>query len=117
MKPPPIGYHELPDTLEVWRPTTVPDDLGGQTVTLVRQQPDVPAKISQPAAVEQIEAQQAGSSMIMIVHFRPDADIRRGDELRRGDGDNLRVKYTIMPSEPAYLRADCEQIQPEGQRQ
>lgn len=116
MRPPPIGYHELPDLLEVWRPTTTPDPLGGQTLTLV-QQTSVPAKVSQPTATEQVEAQRAGSSLMMIVHLRPDADVRRGDELRRADGDNLRVKYTIVPSEPAYLRADCEQIQPEGQRQ
>jgi SPP1 family predicted phage head-tail adaptor len=116
MRPTPIGHHELPDVLEVWRPTTVADDSGGETVTMV-QQASVRAKVSQPAAAEQIEAQQAGSTMTMIVHMRPDADVRRGDELRRVDADVLRVKYTIAPSEPVYLRADCEQIQPEGQRQ
>ena len=113
----PIGAHELRELLTVWRPTEVPDDLGGSVLTLVEQPAAVRAKVSQPAAAEQIEAQQAGTSMTMIVHLRPDADVRRGDELRRPDGDRLRVKYTIHPSEPVYLRADCEQIQAEGQRE
>lgn len=116
MRPVPIGYHELPEALEVWRPTNTEDGQGGEVVTLV-QQPTVRAKVSQPAAAEQIEAQQAGSTMTMIVHMRPDADVRRGDIMRRRDGDQLRVKYTIHPSEPVYLRADCEQLQAEGQRQ
>jgi SPP1 family predicted phage head-tail adaptor len=116
MRPVPIGFHELPETLAVWRPTKVTDEWGGETVTpaLVG---TVRAKVSQPAAAEQIEAQQASSTMTMIVHMRPDADVRRGDELRRTDGDVLRVKYTMHPSEPVYLRADCEQIQAEGQRE
>lgn len=109
----PIGYHELPETLGVWRNVSTTDPWGGST-TERQQVGEVRAKVSQPAAAEQIEAQQAGSTMTMIVHMRPDADVRRGDELRRDDGDMLRVKYTIAPSEPAYLRADCELVQSEG---
>lgn len=109
----PIGFHELPETLEVWRNVSVEDPYGGTQKTLVRIG-DVLAKVSQPAAAEQIEAQQAGSTMTMIVHMRPDADVSRSDELRRADGDKLRVKYTIQPSEPVYLRADCELVQSEG---
>lgn len=109
----PIGFHELPETLAVWRNVSAADPWGG-TATERQQVGDVRAKVSQPAAAEQIEAQQAGSTMTMIVHLRPDADVRRGDELRRADGDLLRVKYTIAPSEPAYLRADVELIQSEG---
>lgn len=112
----PIGFQDLTEELEVWRPTKVEDDLGGEVVTPV-QQPNVRAKVSQPAAAEQIEAQQAGTTMTMIVHMRPDADVRRGDFLHRRDGDQLRVKYTIAPSEPVYLRADCELLQREGDRQ
>lgn len=112
----PIGAHELRETLTVWRPTSTSDGQGGSSTTLA-QVGSVRAKVSQPAAAEQIEAQQAGTSMTMIVHMRPTADVRRGDELRRADGDHLRVKYTIHPSEPEYLRADCEQIQSEGQRE
>jgi SPP1 family predicted phage head-tail adaptor len=113
----PIGAHELREKLTVWRPTNVSDGQGGSSTQLVQVGTYVRAKVSQPAAAEQIEAQQAGTTMTMIVHLRPDADVRRGDELRRADGDRLRVKYTIHPSEPEYLRADCEQIQSEGQRE
>jgi SPP1 family predicted phage head-tail adaptor len=109
----PIGFHELPETLAVWRTTSVEDEYGGSTDSHA-EVGSVRAKVSQPAAVEQVEAMQAGSSLTMTVHLRPDADVRRGDELRRADGDRLRVKYTLHPSEPVYLRADCEQIQSEG---
>jgi SPP1 family predicted phage head-tail adaptor len=109
----PIGYHELPEVLEVWRETLTEDEVGGTTSALVKVG-TVRAKVSQPAAAEQVEAMQAGSALTMIVHLRPDADVRRGDELRRKLGSPLRVKYTINPSEPVYLRADCEQIQAEG---
>lgn len=111
-----IEAHELREKLAVWRPTDVDDGQGGTSVELA-EQGFVWAKVSQPAAAEQIEAQQAGTTMTMIVHLKPTADVRRGDELRRPDGDRLRVKYTIHPSEPEYLRADCEQIQSEGQRE
>ena len=112
----PIGAHELPESLHVWRPAATTDDQGGEVVTLT-DVGTVRAKVSQPTAAEQIEAQRAGSSLAMIVHLRPDADVRRGDELRRPDGDRLRVKYTVHPSEPVYLRADCEQLQSEGTRE
>lgn len=111
----PIGYHELNRGLEVWRPTSTSDDMGGTSWVLAKVG-SVRAKVSQPAAAEQIEAQQAGTSMTMIVHMRPGVDVRRGDTLI-GDNDYLRVKYVIEPSEPVYLRADCEQIQSEGDRE
>jgi len=111
---PPIGWHELRRKFRVMRPTTTEDPGGGSSVAEV-DKGVVRAKVSQPAAVEQLEAQQAGSSFAVIVHLRPDADVRRGDHLvALDDGDDLRVKSTIMPSEPTYLRADCEQIQSEG---
>jgi SPP1 family predicted phage head-tail adaptor len=112
----PIGAHELREWLDVQRPAEVGDGQGGTEVELT-DAGRVRAKVSQPAAAEQIEAQQAGSTMTMIVHLLPDADVRRGDELLRADGDRLRVKYTIHPSEAVYLRADCEQIQSEGDRE
>lgn len=114
----PIGFHELPETLDVWRPTSVEDDLGGSEEQLVKQSRPVRGRVSQPAAVEQVEAMQPGSPLVMIIHLRPDADVRRGDVLeRRSDGDRLRVKSTLHPSERVYLRADCEQIQREGDRE
>lgn len=111
-----IGLHELLRRFDVMRVVIAQDDIGGTTTTeqKVNTRP-VRAKVSQPAGVEQLEAQQAGASFSVIVHFKPNADIRRGDRLvALDDGDSLRVKSTIMPSEPVYLRADCEQIQSEG---
>lgn len=110
----PIGYHELPETLEVWRNTLTEDEWGGSQDELT-QVDSIRARVSQPAAVEQVEAMQPGSALSIIVYARPDADVRRGDELRRSDGDRLRVKSTLHPSERVYLRADCEQIQVEGE--
>ena len=114
-----IGAHELNKTLQVWRPTRVADGQGGSEdvyAQVVGAGATVLAKVSQPAAAEQIEAQQAGTSMTMIVHMQPGVDVRRGDELREVDGDRLRVKYVIRPSNPVYLRADCEQIQSQGEQ-
>lgn len=110
-----IGLDELNRRFKVMRPTTTSDDLGGTSVTEVQIGRPIRVKVSQPAGVEQLEAQQAGASFSVIVHAKPKADIRRGDHLvALDDGDDLRVKSTIMPSEPVYLRADCEQIQSEG---
>jgi SPP1 family predicted phage head-tail adaptor len=110
----PISPDELPETLDVWRPTAVVDEGGGRSEELAPAG-TVRAKVSQPTAAEQIEAAQAGTSMTMIVHMSPDVDVRRGDELHRTDGDVLRVKYTIHASRRTYLRADCEQVQSQGQ--
>jgi hypothetical protein len=113
----PISAGELREKLTVWRPTEVSDGQGGWTLTLVEQSRPVRAKVSQPSAEEQIEAQRAGAALMLPVHLLPTADVRRGDELRRPDGDRLRVKFTIHPSEPVYLLASCEQLQAEGQRE
>lgn len=116
MIPGEIGANELNRRCDVYRTVTGTDSVGGTTtaMTKVNTRP-VRVKVSQPAGVEQLEAQRAGASFSVIVHAKPRADIRRGDELRfLDDGDDLRVKSTIMPSTPVYLRADCEQIQPEG---
>jgi head-tail adaptor len=111
----PISPHELRETLTVWRKTSVNDEYAGTSYDFA-QVGTINAKVSQPTAAEQIEAQQAGSNMTMIVHMGPNENVLRGDELRRTNGDKLRVRYTIRPSDPVYLRADCEQIQPEGQQ-
>lgn len=112
----PISAFELPETLTVWRRSSESDSYGGTSSEFL-QVGTVAAKVSQPAAAEQIEAQQAGSNMTMIIHMRSTEAVYRGDELHRANGDKLRVKYTIQPSDPsAYLRADAEQIQPEGTR-
>ncbi len=109
-----IGSHELNRTFRVMRPTTAGDDVGGSSVTEV-DSGTVRAKISQPAGVEHVEAMQADTSLTVVAHFKPTADVRRGDHLiALDDGDDLRVKSTVRPSDPVYLRADCEQLQPEG---
>lgn len=113
-----IGLHELTRRFRVMRPTLSRDDLGGSTPTEVQIGRPIRAKVSQPAGVEQLEAQQAGASFSVIVHMLPKVDVRRGDHLvALDDGDDLRVKSTVVPSERVYLRADCEQIQSEGGQQ
>ncbi|HEX6685759.1 MAG TPA: head-tail adaptor protein [Candidatus Limnocylindrales bacterium] len=107
----PIGGHELNRSLQVWRPDLTDDGAGGQSVAYA-QAGTVRARVSQPTAAEQVEAAQAGATHTQPVYLLPDADVRRGDELR-GDGDVFRVKATIVPSEPVYLRADVELIQHE----
>lgn len=110
-----IGLHELSRRFKVMRPTTAGDDVGGSSVTETQVGRPIRAKVSQPAGVEQLEAMQAGTSFSVIVHMPPRVDVRRGDHLvALDDGDDLRVKSTVMPSEAVYLRADCEQIQSEG---
>jgi SPP1 family predicted phage head-tail adaptor len=99
-------------TLEVWRPTTVPDGSGGQVVTLV-QVGEVRAKVDQPSAAERLVAAQAGAEQTRPVYLLPATDVRRGDELRDGSLI-LRVVATVTPSTPDYLRADCTWTQPEG---
>lgn len=108
-----MGRHERREELSVWRRVSTPDGYGG-TTSVFAQVGTVYAKVSQPTAAEQVEAQQASATAAMTMHLAPDAQVYRGDELRRPDGTRLRVKWTIAPSEPAYLRADCELIQPEG---
>lgn len=110
----PIGTHELNRRFRVMRPTVTGDDSGGSGITLA-DRGVVRGKVSQPTTQEQYEAQQAGSSFTVIVHLKPTADVRRGDNLvALDDGDSLRVKSTVTPSDPVYLRADCEQLQAEG---
>ncbi|GLH94904.1 phage head closure protein [Phytohabitans aurantiacus] len=107
----PIGAHELPRAFEVWRPELVDDGAGGQDVEYV-EVGQVRGRVSQPTAAERVVAMQAGAEHTAAVYLHPSADVRRGDELR-GDGDTFRIKATITPSEPVYLRADCERIESE----
>jgi hypothetical protein len=101
----PISAAETNRTLEVWRPTLVDDGYGGggKTVTLIEQTDPVRAMVSEPTAAERVAAMQAGSALTITVEL-----------VAADDGDRLRVKATVIPSTPVYLRADCEQIQTEG---
>lgn len=102
---------ELNRTLVVWRPDEVDDGAGGQTVTYL-EIGEVRARVSQPQAAERVSAAQAGAALQYPIYLWPDADVRRGDQLR-GDGQVFRVKATVVPSEPVYLRADSELIESE----
>lgn len=106
-----IGAHELNRQLEVWVNERVPDGQGGSTLTYVRNGM-VWAKVSQPSAQERLVAAQAGATLTHVVHLLPNADVRRGDQLR-GQGDTFEVHSVIQPSTPVYLRADVERVQPE----
>ncbi|MCY0919608.1 MULTISPECIES: phage head closure protein [unclassified Streptomyces] len=99
-------------TLQVWRPSTAPDGLGGQIVTR-QQRDDVRAKVDQPSASERLLAAQAGSEHTHTVYLAPSADVARGDHLH-GRGQVLRVLAVIEPSSTRYRRAECELVQSEG---
>ncbi|WKV74225.1 head-tail adaptor protein [Streptomyces sp. PCS3-D2] len=99
--------------LQVWRPHTTADDIGGQDVTLVRQDDDVRAKVDQPSAAERTLAMQAGAEHTHTVYLLPSADVARGDELR-GRGQVLKVLAVAEPSSTRYRRAECKLIEPEG---
>lgn len=103
--------HLLNRTLAVHRPSTTPDGAGGQDVTLVHVA-DVRAKVDQPTAAEQREADRWGAEHTHTVRFLPDADVERGDELR-GDGQVLRVLATVTNSRRTYLRALCRLVESE----
>jgi hypothetical protein len=97
--------------MELWRRTTVPDGAGGQQTTWVLQGP-VRVRISQPTGTEKMVGAQAQGELTHQVYDEPGSPIRRGDELRDSTL-TLRVMRTLRPSELIYLRADCEERQPE----
>lgn len=101
--------HWLNRTLVVFRPSTVPDGAGGETVTMV-DQGTVEAKVDQPTAQERVAAAQAGSTHSHNVYLLPDADVRRNDELV-GDGQTFKVLAVYQPSTPRYSKAECELTQ------
>ncbi|MGX1133187.1 head-tail adaptor [Streptomyces glaucescens] len=92
---------------EVWRETRAPDGMGGwisawAAVATVR------ARFSQPSAAERVVAAQNAAELSHVVYLLASADVRRGDELRRGT-DVFEVLATFEPSEPGtYLRANCK---------
>lgn len=107
---PPVGLH-LNRRLQHHRREEVSDGSGGvitDWVNLGR----VRARVSQATTAERVAAQQAGADHTQPVYLGPRADVRRGDELRGPEG-NWRVTSVYRPSEPVYLRADCELIQGE----
>lgn len=109
--------HWLTRALEVWRPGTADDGLGGQTVTLTMVG-TVRAKVDQPSFAtgdERRQGGQWGAEHSHNIFMEPDADVRRGDELR-GDGQTFRVLATVHPSTPRYTKAPASELnQPEGE--
>lgn len=95
----------------LWRATTSDDGGGGQETTW--SQVGTPrARMSQPTARERQAADQAQAQLDETWYFAPDADVRRGDELRPA-GRVVEVFAVFEPSEPGtYLRADCTVRQP-----
>lgn len=108
---PPIGMH-LNRRLKQWRREEASDGSGG-TVTTWLLIGTVRARVSQPTAAERTAAQQAGAEHTQPVYVQPRADVRRGDDLVGAEG-SWRVVAVFRPSEPVYLRADCELVQGEA---
>lgn len=101
-----VDPYDLNRSLEVWRVTLTPDGQGGQDESS-GQVGTVRAKVNEPSAAERVEAMRSGVDLSYQIHLLPDADVRRGDELRAA-GEVFRVISTVRPSTPTYLRAQCE---------
>ncbi|GAA3804506.1 phage head closure protein [Streptomyces chiangmaiensis] len=100
----------LNQTVNVWRYTRTSDGMGGWVAAWV-QVGTARARLSQRSARERTAADQTTSRLTHVVYLLPDADVRRGDELRQA-GRTFTVLATFEPSEPGtYLRADCEVVQ------
>ena len=95
----------------LWRRTAVDDGAGGQRTTWVLQG-TVRVRISQPTGTETMVGAAAQAELTHLVYDEPASPIRRGDELRDA-ALTLRVMRTLQPSDTVYLRADCEEQQPE----
>lgn len=104
--------HWLNREMTVWRPTSVSDGSGGQTVTMVAQSPTVMVKIDQASVEERVLAAQASANLTHNIYAEPDADIHRGDELR-GDGEVYKIGGYTFPSTRIYRKLDAEQVQPQ----
>jgi len=108
--------HWLNRTLQVWRRVGTDDGYGGQTSTDVRQPDDVRAKVDQPSASERLLAAQTSSEHTHNIYLLPDADVRRGDELRgEATGERWRVLHVVAPSTARYRKAESQLIQGEGE--
>jgi head-tail adaptor len=99
----------LNSRVDVWRLSSAPDGAGGE-VTAFAKVATYPAMVSQPSASERMFADQGQSKHSHTVHMPAVADVRRGDELRRG-AQSFRVLSVFEPSRPIYVRADVELIQ------
>jgi SPP1 family predicted phage head-tail adaptor len=104
----------LNTTVTVWREQRVTDEGGGHSTTWT-EAGTVRARLSQPSGREAETAQAAGADITQVVYLPAAADVRRGDQLRRGSLV-LDVIATVEPSVPGtYLRADCTTRQSEAE--
>lgn len=96
----------LNSSAEVWRDGRSPDGMGGW-VSGWSQTGTARVRFSQPSATERVVADANGADLSHVVYLLPTADVRRGDELRRGTRV-YEVLATYGPSvDGVYLRADC----------
>lgn len=108
--------------LELWRPGTTPDGMGGVTEGFA-QVGDEPllAKVDQPSTKDLRIGSATGATLTHSIYFDGAVDVRRGDELRDpgqetdeggaavpGAGKVYAVKSAVQPSEPDYTKALCE---------
>jgi len=91
---------------DVYREQRTADGMGGFT-TAWALAGTVPARFAQSNATEQTIGGQSGETQFHSVYLNPDADVRRGDELRKGQ-DTYLVMSVSEPSMPGvYLLATC----------
>jgi head-tail adaptor len=104
--------------LSVYRQESADDGHGGQTTQMVLQG-TVRAKVDQPSPTERMVAAQTVSRHSHDIYLLPNADVRRGDELRGtdalGSAQVFRVQSVVQPSTPVYSKALVELTQGEGE--
>jgi hypothetical protein len=113
--------HLMTHRATVHRPSTVTDEVGGQTVTYAVVASGVRVKVGQPSAEERLQGDQWGARLTHVGHTFVTANIGRGDELvvtpalpdvpARG---RLRVLAVSTDSHGTYRRLELEAYQPEG---
>jgi len=68
-------------------------------------------RISQPLDEEVRVALQEEKRFTHRVYCNPDEDVDRGDRFTTHDGLTMTVEAVIVPSYPAYKRAQCQATQ------
>lgn len=108
-------YHRLNLRLDVWRAVGVADGSGGRSQTWTPAG-TVRARVVRPRATEQVSANQAGARVEELLQLAPNADVRRGDQLRpagaaAGSRPYRLVVAVVDPSGGTHRQARCEQVQ------